>query len=215
MCKILPDYLSLYAKDYVEKKNNISFKLKCTCGKENFTIYTNKKKYKNKDPFDNPFDNYWKSLKVPIFSIANKTEKKTGRTYWYGSTFFGIHVGKFYDDMRNKEDSEKNINVIKLKCSNCGKEIIAFDNRLYGYDAVTEIKPTEIHDLKYRIIKLQPDTNSTKIEIKVINDLSYNEFLECTQDNFNEKEYSNAFSTIIIYAITNNKRKKIFEEETC
>lgn len=52
-----------------------------------------------------------------------------------------------------------------------------------------------------------------EVEIKIRNDLTYDEFCEESEEN-SIKEFSNAFSSIEIYGIKDGKKKKYFERET-
>ena len=51
------------------------------------------------------------------------------------------------------------------------------------------------------------------MEIRIRKDLTYNEYCEEVNENSVE-EFSNAFSSIEIYAVKDGKKKKCFEEET-
>ena len=67
----------------------------------------------------------------------------------------------------------------------------------------------ERKEYQYKLIKKVP----TEVEIRIRKDLTYNEYCEEVNENSVE-EFSNAFSSIEIYAVKDGKKKKCFEEET-
>ena len=67
----------------------------------------------------------------------------------------------------------------------------------------------ERKEYQYKLIRKEP----TEVEIRIRNDLTYNEYCEEVNENSVE-EFSNAFSSIEIYAVKDGKKKKCFEEET-
>ena len=96
-------------------------------------------------------------------------------------------------------------------CSECGKQSVIFDNRYHGCDAIANNIPLGIErkEYQYKLIRKEP----TEVEIRIRNDLTYNEYCEEVNENSVE-EFSNAFSSIKIYAVKDGKKKKCFEEET-
>ena len=202
---IIPDYLSQNAEKINERENCIDFCLKCQCGNKLFRLAKN-----TVDKEKNDFDKYWNSIKVPILSIGSKLDKNK-KKYYYGITFLGIHVGKYYDDELPIID---NTIIIKAKCSHCGKIFIVFDNRKYGYDAVVEknkIPSNALIDDKFDFLwsKLSSD-----VLIKVENSLNVSDFLNEFGPLYTDVDYSNAFTNIIIYNVINGKKRKFFENET-
>lgn len=204
-----------------KKKKSITtttFQLKCSCGNKRFLL----SKSVNDDK-DDKFDQYWKSLKVPIFSTITARDKN-GEMYFYGTTFFGIKVGKFYvKDMRKTYFSH----VVKAKCEHCGKEIVLFDSKCYGYDALAEEE-----DAKERAKQINEATG--KAEEPLINYEYPKEFVNATEpsevyievwqtlpfevfaEDFGEdiERYSIAYDGIEVSTLINGKKKTFFEEET-
>ena len=202
---MLPAYLNSISDNVVDKGNKISFDLKCLCESRVFFLAKNKIVNDKNDPFDD----YWKSFKVPIFSICSAIDKKTKKQYFYGTTFFGIRVGKFYDENLPINEEPR---VVKVKCYKCGNEFTIFDSRYYGYDAIIDrehIRPTVDEELVYSWSK-----NQSEIKVEIYNDLDMQEFLEEFQPEYTIEDYSNAFTNIIVYQINKGKKKKAFEEET-
>ncbi len=195
--------------DSVEVRGNkIAFRLKCVCGGKLFTVAACRTRDDN-----NPFDRYWCSLKLPVFSVCSATEKETGKAYFYGKTFFGIHIGKYYaDDM---PASDPSVTVAKVKCAECGKEYVLFDSRIHGYDAVanqsegrrgTESLPQALH--------FQWEQTPAEMQVSIDYAMSLSELSEEFEQTVGEEDLLNAFSGIEIFRIVGKKKKRWFSEET-
>ena len=70
---MVPNYLSSIADQILDKKNKTVFHIKCTCGCSSFLLAKNKQSEVDQK---NPFDNYWNSFKLPIFSLQEAVDKK-------------------------------------------------------------------------------------------------------------------------------------------
>ena len=201
---MVPNYLAPVADRITEKKDATTFFIKCSCGCSVFLLAKSKNE---KNVKENAFNSYWNSFKLPIFSWKDAVDKKTGERYLYGTTFFGIRLGKFY--FKDFPDLNE-YRIIKAKCCQCGKEFIVFDNRYYGYNALTE------NELQPENCEFIPKFSWTKtpkeIVVVVRNNLPYEEF----RKEFGEsrEKYSNAFESIDIYTMSNGVKKLFFEEET-
>ena len=140
---------------------------------------------------------------------------KDGNLYYYRRNFLGIIV----DKIRVSDILSDTTSVVKIKCTECSEEYIAFDNRIHGYDASTEEKVPisyEHMEFKQRKFKNSKD-NIAEIEIRIINQLSFEEFSEGLDEAYSMEEYSNAFGSIDIYAKVKDltgKKIEIFSEET-
>ena len=215
---IVPMHLKEFACNMHSKKDSTVFYLKCICGNEIFTVTSGKTKEAKKA--EEQWDKYWKKFRLlPIFSFGDAVDRKKGQRYIYGNTFFGIRVGKLYDEDLH---SVKDLCVIKATCSSCFKEIVVFDNRRHGYDAQTDIwdagelgtvNPSFADEsaLKFH------DTcrgNACAIKVSVQNNLSFNDFYETFGYSASEKDYSNAFSRIKITSIVDGKSRTILDMET-
>lgn len=201
---MVPNYLSSIADQIIFKKNTTIFHIKCACGCDSFLLAKSKQREVDKR---NSFDNYWNSFKFPIFSLRDAVDKKNGEKYIYGTTFFGIRLGKFYYKdipVYNKR------RIVKAKCYSCGAEMTIFDSCLHGYNSLIE---SEEH---LEITESAPQFCWTKdpkeIIVLVRNSLPYEEFIEEFDDNL--EKYSNAFESIEIYTLQNGRKRKFFEEET-
>lgn len=196
---LVPSHLKVLNNNATKFDKN-RFKLTCSCGETNFLYAKNVTNIK-----DNPFDAYWNKLIVPIFSIEQGLDKKNGQIYWYGKTFFGIHVGKFYEKDIPKIDETK---ILKAKCCKCGREYVLFDSRYHGLSAIYEKKDFLNSEYDYKWSK-----NSSEIIAKVVYELTLKEFEEDFNDNSSDK-YADAFTYIAFYTNKNNKKRLFFEEET-
>lgn len=118
-----------------------------------------------------------------------------------------------YEDVQKLKPWFSGIEVLKAKCSACGKEILLFDNRTCGYDALTG-EHTDAY-MAYTPHFKPKGNSSLKIELTFENDSSLDAFKEATGMDCTEEFYSNAFSWIQIYGISDEgKRKKLLDEET-
>ena len=124
----------------------------------------------------------------------------------YGTTFFGIRIGKFYIKDLPKFNMRR---IIKATCNQCGTQFIVFDSQYHGYNALTENEQQVVSEFASQFIYTK---NPKEVFIELRTDLSYDEF----SDEFGEnmEKYSNAFGNIEIYILTKGRKKKFFEEET-
>ena len=90
-----------------------------------------------------------------------------------------------------------NIKEVKAICSDCGKELLIFDNRIHGSDSDL----TKKEELEYIPCF---DRSTKKSDSKVLIEIEKND----------ESDDSNCFLFIAIYEVRNSKNKKFFEMET-
>ena len=214
---ILPVYLRDISYNCIQKKNTLVFNLKCTCGSKAFKIMKGKT-HENKQQ-EEKWNNYWKKYRfVPIFELGDAIERKSGKRYTYGSTFFGIRVGKlYYEDIPFVRD----LYVVKAVCPICSKEFILFDNRKHGYDALAYISDEQefgkimpLADEKNLKFRNACRGNEGAITIAIRNDLPLEDFYETFGENAPNEDYSVAFSWIKIIAIVDEKKHTILDMET-
>ena len=215
---ILPVYLREHSYDCIQKKNSLVFNLKCTCGNQKLKVL--KATTKESTQSEKKWEDYWKKYRfLPIFSFADSTERKSGKRYIYGNTFLGIRVGKLYfEDVPFVKD----LCVVKAFCPICAKEVILFDNRKHGYDALSDaldrqqfVKATvPFANEKNLIFRNLCRGNECEITIAIKNGLSSDDFYETFGKNASDEDYSIAFSRIKIIAITGKKKHTILDEET-
>lgn len=215
---ILPTYLREFSYNCIQKKDSLVFNLKCTCGNRKLKILKGKTNESKKS--EQIWDNFWKKYRfVPIFSFGDAIERNSGKRYIYGSTFFGIRVGKLYN-----EDLHfvKELCVVKAVCPICSKEFFLFDNRKHGYDALADIFDEQqfgkaaipFADEKNLKFRNSCRGNEGDIIIAIRNDLPSDDFYETFGENASDENYSIAFSWIKIIAIIDSKKHIILDEET-
>lgn len=213
----LPSYLKDYANNCVQKRETTVFNIKCSCGNEKFRIVRGRTNEEKKS--EERWNNYWRKFRfIPILEFSDAIERKTGRRYTYGTTFFGIRVGKYYDEII---DMVQDIRMVKSRCLKCSKDIVLFDNRKHGYDAIAnlydsrenrvEIPYADETELKFRNVCKDKDCTIT---VAVQNDLTKEEFCETFGDNESAEIYSNAFTWIKIFATANGKKHTVLDMET-
>ena len=201
MIDIMPNYLNKFAYDIQKGPQSISFMIKCECNKKEFFLLENEETIEEKVKREE-FDKLTKEYDGGAYSDEN------GNIFLYSKGFLGIGRKKI-----QLQDSfiPFQTKVIKAICPHCGREIILFDNRLYGYDAIVDQPNNLLADLKFSAVKA--NRNPCEIFVKIRNDLSIEEYIETMKGAFTER-YAEAFSDISIYSIANGRKKLIFEEET-
>ena len=219
---VLPPYLSEIAGKCTRKPHQVLFRLHCPCGNDTFEAKKAKSNFGADE--EERWKKYWKRfLFLPIFEIIGETEKRTGRNYWRGVTWFGIRVGKYYSNGK----ADKNYVVVRVKCPDCGRETVLFDSRRNGYNAVSECfdakergETVEIDDaptkgertLVYR--KLCQGVDRCALKVKIVNDLTPDEFYETFGDDATDEDYANAFTRIVIQSEIDGRTKTRVDEET-
>lgn len=215
---ILPAYLKEIAYNCAHKKDSIIFDIKCNCGNKTFKIM--KGKTNESKQAEETWNNYWKKFRfIPIFSFSDSIDRKNGKRFNYGSTFFGIRIGKIYE-----EDIHfvKDLSIVKAICPKCSKEFILFDNRKHGYDALSDILDEQqfgkagvpFADEKNITFRNACRGNEGAITVAIRNDLPIDDFYETFGENAPDEDYSVAFSWIKIIAIVDGKKRTILDMET-
>lgn len=200
MSNLVPEYLKEFAFNIQEKANAVTFMIKCKCGNSRLHLFENiesaDEKYK-REAFEKLLKQYNK-----IYYDEN------GQMVLYSNGFLGF--GK-KQKILPKESIPFQAKAIKATCVCCGRDILLFDNRTYGYDAVVEPIGEMQGNLEYTEKKLRDE--GVEIFVKIRNDLSEAEFMEIAE-GVDSPRYADAFSDISIYAVFNGKKKLIYDEET-
>lgn len=185
---LIPTYLREYATNGRVKKDITSFSMVCSCGGTHFEVLRNRIEQEEDDVH---------------FGILGSTSRidKTGREYWQDYTFFGIPVGKrhYCDEMIIDPD------VVKIKCLDCGEEIVVFHSKHHGYDGVCY----QLNKQKYTMrCKADEDLEfycarkKCGVIVEVRQDLPYAEL----EDEFGEKMsldlYADLFGEIFIKGVS-------------
>lgn len=199
-----PDYLKQYATEQKQKGNQLSFKLKCSCGCDTFTIlekiYTHDEKrliseYENKIP-----NTGWHS----IYGGLDSNKKPCSYIKILG--IFKKHITFPQTPVFMK------VNVIKATCSQCQKEIVLFDSRYYGYEGMMS---NDAEAKKY-IPHFKPKGPKLHgIEVTIENEPSLEAFNEVWNEPCSLAFYSNSFSWIRIRGLDEKGKKLLlFDFET-
>ena len=199
----IPTHLTKFANPIVKNIHKAIFGIKCCCGNTCFMLTKSKTHHNGKIA-----DDYYDSLKVPVFSVHSAIDKKSGKRYFYGKTFFGIHVGKhFAEDFGTMGDIE----VVEIECLNCKTHFVIFDSRYHGYDALAEqhCDPSAENN-----ILLEKKVIVSDIIIKLRYDLSDAELRTVFGAECSEKDLTEAYGSIIIDGIVDEKKQRLSERET-
>lgn len=200
---LIPSHLKDFVKVDKTTKDSLYLKVLCSCGCSEFSLLINE--------IGDAEEKFIHSAEKRICSwgqIQNYTDPKTQIRYFVNRNFLGRIVDKIrVEDLKTM----KRIHILKSKCHNCEKEFILFDNRKYGYDAILNGHQENNEDRIFNFYELQKSV--CQIKIKIINDLSYSEFIE-EKVNGTLEEFSNAYTNIEIFSCIEHKKKKVFEEET-
>lgn len=196
----IPTYLSQYATEPTQKRNRFSFKLKCTCGCEKFSIlnnaYTDDEKQEIKEYED-------KSPNIGLHSLNGEIDSN-GNPFYY-IKIFGIFKKRIEIP---EEPICMRVTVVKAVCSKCLKEILLFDNRYHGYDAVNTVSDEEAK--KYIPHFKQKNKESYNVEIIVENESSLEKFMELLGEQCSFELYADSFSWIEIVGVDSKGKKKVF-----
>lgn len=185
----VPEYLNKYVSEKKQQETRLSFKIKCTCGCEFFSILRNsytkdekrlKKEYEEKVP-----DPGWHTIYGGI--DAN------GKPYSYIKKIFFF---KKYIEFP-PEPVFMGVNVIKAICSQCNNEIVIYDSRYHGYDSqfITEEQRLYVPHFE----------NSKAINGNIFISLEQYDEVDVSPEHF---------SRIQISVTEGDKRRKFFDAET-
>ena len=206
----IPNYLDKIVKDVKNNGTWTCFSMVCICGCDKFFL------------FKNFYTTIEKEIMKPYFDALHQLFTMGPVTYMYDENGEG-HWVKLKDnkptDVIDVPDapSISGIEVIKIKCSHCGREYVLFDNRFNGYDGVF-VKEKDISKINYEAHFKQIKINSGKsvgVNVKVENDESLEVFIKNTGVlDCDTQTYSNAFSWICVYAVTEKGKRKVFDFES-
>ena len=206
----IPNYLKHIAVFDKFKSNWTYFSIKCTCGCDRFEVYEsclNKEEKALEKPYvDALLEWYgWENKS----KCVTKDEDGTFHRWRLYEPSKGLQ-GKHEEIIIPERPFFSGIVVIKVKCAECGKEHIIFDNRLHGYDGMTGEETKEA--LEYEPHFKRKCKDIVSLCIKIENDESFEEFQEDL--GFTEEQYSDAFSWITIYKVNAlGKKTQIFDWE--
>jgi len=214
---LIPKYLESLSQVIKNNKDAVTIKIISKCGNDNFLVFKNTvqksakqiEKEKEIEAFGKRCG--WRSYSGGIL--------KDGKNYMYRRNIFGVIV----DKVDVSDLPHNHTNIVKAKCSECNEEYVLFDNRIHGYNAFAEKlgNPNKqvSDEIEFEQKTFKGSKNSIiEIQIKIINQHSFEEFLEDVDcENATKEDYSNAFHDIAIDGIVkdlSNKKVLIISEET-
>lgn len=209
----IPNYLKEIAYNESRKNEFTTFKIKCKCGCCQFHVYESYLDRKEKELCKPYFDALEYSVTGGCFSNCTKDENGVIHHWIY---FTHSHNGPKEEVIIPPKPICASINVIKVKCFECGNEYVIYDSRFNGYsgkfcDRSIEEKEYVPH---FRLKKRRDDL-PVEICISVEHDNSQEDFEKATGISCEYKDFTDAFTWIVIYSIDcNNKKRKLFEYET-
>ena len=204
----IPEYLQTYAVNPQTKKNHTAFDLRCTCGHELFRA-SRRVETKEEKRLVRPYYDYL----LMVFSGPRKVTKEEDGTvrHWHTEN------GEWVEDNYPERPFFAGIEVFRVTCAACGREITVFDSRYHGYDALycDGLTPeAEAYEPAFRPIGNRVGS-PMRIALKLEHDESLEEFRENVGAEAAYEEYANAFTWIWVYATDpKGKKKRIFESET-
>ena len=204
---IIPMYLRHISYEPCEKKNIVSFKIKCDCGCNEFVFY---KKILSPEDIEKKkrHDELYKKYNGIPYS------DKEGNLWFCSKSFLGKGRKKVkFTKSEFKELISYDRSVIKAKCINCTQEHILFDSQLNGYDAVVDLVEQD-NTLGTKLLFKRFEKDCMMCEITIRNTVGCEEFMEEFEGKGTFEMYTNAFADIKIVAIKDGKKKTIFTAET-
>lgn len=206
----IPEYLKKNAINPKHTKENIQFEFVCDCNNKEFYIFQN---YLTKEEkvIVNEYEKAFEKVFKGSWTYKMESDEKGIVHYWRVYTPLGMY-GPKKEVFLPEKPAFAELNVIKAKCTHCGKEYVLFDSRHHGYDAVTnDESEVSLYVPQFK----QKGTSTFGVMIKVENDDSLEAFIKNTGEECDEAFYSNAFGAITIYTINSDGRKKVlFDAET-
>lgn len=199
---IIPNYLHKIAVNAMARGNCVYFDLKCICGCDKFLLLKNKTTQEEVDK-QVKFGELLKKYNGSCYSDND------GNIVLTTIGFLGLFKRKY---KLPKSEIPRCIEIIKAKCSSCNEEYVIFDNKKYGYDGVVEPEIYDCARYDYELIESTP--KPSHISFKVTYNLNFSEFLENAGDDFTCEQYSNAFSDLNIYKVSDGKKTRIYYYET-
>lgn len=210
----IPNYLKDIAHSEQSKKRFTSFGLKCKCGNVLFDIYEN---YLTKEEKElcKP---YYEALDYSITGGCSSfcTKDEDGKIHHWINLTHNIN-GPKEEVFIPPAPICAHIHSIKIKCSECGKEYIIYDNRYHGYNGkfCNEANNEEKNYIPHYKQKKRRDNMPVQIRIEVEHDSSIEEFRKNTDIVCTFEDYTESFTWLVIYTIDNQgKKRKIIDLET-
>lgn len=191
---MIPEHLSDFAKEVSNKKNYSKINISCTCGCDDFYVFK-RKKTKQEISLEKELEKRMIKEMGRNFEVYSDKEKNV---FLIKRNIFGKIVKK----VPRKDFAAPSFeNLIVIKCRNCGKNIIIFDEEKHGYNAVlSNNKQEKLIDDNFDF-----SNNYFKIEVLV--------YYEISEINDLSRDQSNAFDRIKIIMFKDGKQRLVGDFE--
>ena len=234
----IPKYLKNIATKTKEKNENLTMRINCECGNDNFlflknipkkVILTDEQKRLIKASEKWWWDEYYPYIESPnraafyeypelgyreifIYNERGIEDRKFDKVIDKERIvrYFKLMYGEFPLDIKeiNQINPIDYTTIIKVKCSKCGKEYMLFDNRIHGCDSA-DFDLNEMLDYEFTEKVFNKNIgNSYKVEISIKNYWDFDDVDSNGNEGLTEDDYSILFNYISIKAI-NDENKKI------
>ena len=206
----IPNYLKQIAVPEKMLDALALFSIKCTCGCNQFWVYTN---YLNKQEI--ALKKAYCDAEEALFSedlFENFTKDKRGKLhYWRFLEPEKGWDGKLEEVVLPEYPFFLNIQVIKAKCVDCGEEHLIFDSRIHGYDAAAAQKVTA-QELAYKPHFRRKWKEPMKLSGMLFNEPTLKDFQKSKAKlrNFSEEEYANSFYELHVSKVADSGKPKEF-----
>ena len=194
-----PKYIENILSITKEKRGEIECDVVCECGARHFIGYKNViARSAEEAAYEAAYNAFNEKYSRIRFGDEN------GISYLYGmKSLFGEKILEKFE-YKQLDSTE----IVKVKCTECGKEYVLFDSRFHGYDATIPERESKydsvVYDFAPIVWKKDKDGIAT-VTVKIQNDDSLEDFIENAYET-DEETYSNSFGWIMVKA-TNNKTK--------
>lgn len=182
----------------------------CECGANHFVGYKNTIERTDEEK---AYEKELISFHRKYNNIQSATEN--GVPFLYGMK------GLFREKVAGKIQYKKldSTEIVKVKCSACGKEYVLFDSRFHGYDACISERNADYDNVEYSftpVVWKKHNEGIATYTVIIQNDESLEKFIFNSEVEVNEVAYSNAFGWIAIEAINQKTKvkKTILSRET-
>lgn len=191
---MIPSSLSKVGVEFSNKSDCSQIHIKCICGCDDFYLFKRRKNTdflkKEKEYSNEVIDRYGKGFEM--------MSDENGKVFMIKRNLFGMIIEK---SEYNKRNIPHFYNYLSVKCRNCSKEYVLFDERIHGYNAC--IDNCDI-TLELGNIKFSNEFHKVDVIVYYSSDI---------KDDENIKDCSIAFDRIKIYKKNSKKKNKILDIE--
>lgn len=109
-----------------------------------------------------------------------------------------------YEDFYKYYETFDTTDVLKVVCSDCGKEYLLFDSRLHGNDAIE----SEPDDTQYKFKqKLPHNVSAPRVSVIITNYWDFDDIASNGNEELTADDYSELFHYISVYAVLPDGKK--------